>query len=126
MEKRNTIQKQLVLDAVVKLASHPTADDVYNQVVSMYPNISKGTVYRNLNSLAEDGQLRKISVPDSADRFDATTKPHYHIKCIKCESFYDIEIPYINDIDNRVKSITGYALEGHDIVFKGTCPLCRQ
>ncbi|HZK70774.1 MAG TPA: transcriptional repressor [Clostridia bacterium] len=125
MGKRTTIQKQLVLDAVVNLASHPTADDVYNEVILKYSNISKGTVYRNLNSLVDDDQLRRISVPDAADRFDATNKPHYHIKCKKCEVFYDIDTPYISEIDTKIADIIGFELEGHDIVFKGICPKCK-
>src|SRR5659263_154499 len=125
MEKRSTIQKQLVLDEVMKSASHLTADDVYNIIVIKYSNISKGTVYRNLNSLVDDGQLRRISVPDAADRFDATNKPHYHIKCKICYVFNDVDTPYISDIDIKIADITGFELEGHDIIFKGICPKCK-
>jgi len=125
MEKRSTIQKQLVLDEVMKSASHLTADDVYNIIVIKYSNISKGTVYRNLNSLVDDGQLRRISVPDAADRFDATNKPHYHIKCKICDVFNDVDTPYISDIDIKIAKITGFELQGHDIIFKGICPKCK-
>jgi Fe2+ or Zn2+ uptake regulation protein len=82
-------------------------------------------VYRNLNSLVDDGQLRRISVPDAADRFNATNKPHYHIKCKKCGGFYDIDTPYISDIDVKIAKITGFELESHDIIFKGICPKCK-
>lgn len=81
MEKRNTVQKQLVLQAVRELQCHPTADEVYQHVAARHPSISKATVYRNLNSLAEDGLLRRVAMPDAADRFDFTVGPHYHIKC---------------------------------------------
>ncbi len=59
MEKRNTIQKQLVLDAVFRLANHPTAEEVYAEVARSHPTVSKATVYRNLGSLSEDGLLRQ-------------------------------------------------------------------
>ena len=70
MEKRNTIQKQLVLDAVFRLANHPTAEEVYAEVARSHPTVSKATVYRNLGSLSEDGLLRHIKMPGGADRFD--------------------------------------------------------
>ena len=70
MEKRNTIQKQLVLDAVFRLANHPTAEEVYAEVARSHPSVSKATVYRNLGSLSEDGLLRHIKMPGGADRFD--------------------------------------------------------
>lgn len=67
MEKRNTIQKQLVLDAVFRLANHPTAEEVYAEVARSHPTVSKATVYRNLGSLSEDGLLRHIKMPGGAD-----------------------------------------------------------
>ena len=63
MEKRNTIQKQLVLDAVFRLANHPTAEEVYAEVARSHPTGGKATVYRNLGSLSEDGLLRHIKMP---------------------------------------------------------------
>ncbi|QSX06748.1 transcriptional repressor [Sedimentibacter sp. zth1] len=126
MRKRNTIQGQLVLDAVKQLANHPTAEDVYNYVVQLHPNISKGTVYRNLNSLSEDGLLLKISVPDAADRFDQTTHMHYHIKCMNCGKFEDVELEYMSGIDDKVSKATKYNILGHDIVFKGVCSECNS
>lgn len=124
MKKRNTIQGQLVLNAVRQLGNHPTADDVYNYVVKIHPNISKGTVYRNLNSLAEDGLLFKISVPDAADRFDHTLEMHYHIKCMNCGEFVDVSIDYMQDLDDKVSSVTGYKIYSHDVIFKGICANC--
>ncbi len=124
MRKRNTIQGQLVLNAVRQLGNHPTADDVYNYVVQMHPNISMGTVYRNLNSLAEDGILVKISVPDAADRFDHTLEKHYHIKCMNCKEFVDVNLDYMQDLDDKVAELTKYKILSHDVVFKGICHNC--
>lgn len=126
MIKRNTIQKQLILNAVRNLRNHPTADDVYNYIVQNHPNISKGTVYRNLNSLAEDGILIKISVPDAADRFDDTLKKHYHIKCMECKEFMDVNLDYMQELDDKVSEMTKYKIFSHDIVFKGICQSCAD
>lgn len=58
--KRNTIQRTLVLEAVNHLRSHATAEEVYDAIVQQHPHISKGTVYRNLNQLAKDGEIQKL------------------------------------------------------------------
>ena len=90
MQKRNTIQRQLVISAVRSLSNHPTAEEVYNRIVLDYPDISKGTVYRNLNSLVDSGLLHRVSVPSSADRYDHMLTKHYHVQCVKCHRFITV------------------------------------
>ncbi|MDD6142906.1 MAG: transcriptional repressor, partial [bacterium] len=68
MARRNTIQRSLVLEAVNRLHSHATADEVYEEIIQEYPTISKATVYRNLNLLSEMGEIRRLEIPGSADR----------------------------------------------------------
>lgn len=126
MKKRNTIQKNLVLKAVCQLTCHPTAEEIYIFIKDGYPDISRATVYRNLNILAEEGRIKRISVPDSADRFDVTVTPHYHIKCTDCGCFIDLKLPYFQDIDRKAADETGYIMEEHDIVFRGICPGCAR
>lgn len=126
MKKRNTIQGKLVLDAVNQLANHPTADDVYEYVSKLYPNISKGTVYRNLNSLSDEGLILKIEVPNSADRFDKTTYNHYHIRCLNCSKFEDVDVGYLDNINKEVESKTGYKILNHNIIFSGICSECLK
>lgn len=127
MAKRNTIQRQLVIAAVRFLANHPTAEEVYDRIIQEYPDISKGTVYRNLNSLVESGLLGKISVPSGADRFDHILARHYHIKCTRCGKFMNVEhFEYIPDLEDKVAALTGYKMDHHDIVFSGVCPDCQK
>ena len=125
MTRHNTIQRSLVLDAVNRLKSHATADEVYAEVAATHPNISKATVYRNLNLLSEMGMIRKLEIPGGADRFDHICKEHCHVKCEKCGRVFDIEIPYIDGLDNRVDNRNGFELTGYDILFRGICPGCR-
>ena len=127
MVKRNTIQRQLVIAAVRFLANHPTAEEVYDRITMEYPDISKGTVYRNLNSLVESGLLGKVSMPSGADRFDHILSKHYHIKCIHCGNFMNVEdLDYFHDLDQKVGAVTSYKMEHHDIVFNGLCPECQK
>ena len=72
-------QRELVLQAVLENPIHPTADGVYQQVRQQNPRISLGTVYRNLNFLAEMGMIRKISMPVGSDRFDGRLDQHDHM-----------------------------------------------
>ena len=127
MAKRNTIQRQLVIAAVRFLADHPTAEEVYDRITMEYPDISKGTVYRNLNSLVESGLLGKVSVPSGADRFDHILARHYHIKCNHCGNFMNVEnFDYFHDLDDKLATATGFKMEHHDIVFSGLCPECQK
>lgn len=123
MQKRNTIQRQLVISAVRSLSNHPTAEEVYNRIVLDYPDISKGTVYRNLNSLVDSGLLRRVSVPSSADRYDHILTKHYHVQCRKFMSVDDLD--YFQDLDDKIAQLTGFRMENHNIVFQGVCPECQ-
>lgn len=130
VKKRNTIQRKLVLEGVVKHGSHPTADEIYEMVSEAHPSISKGTVYRNLNLLSEEGDLRKIRVADGADRFDHNTHAHNHIKCEACGSFYDVigenadPVEELQNISNAVSAKTGFTKCRVEVVFTGICPSC--
>ncbi|MEG2930430.1 MAG: transcriptional repressor [Ruthenibacterium sp.] len=127
MEKRNTVQKQLVLDAVARLANHPTADAVYNEVVRSHPSVSKATVYRNLTGLAQDGLIRHVAMADGADRFDhCVSYPHDHIVCTTCGAFGDAPIVTDASMDALVSEQTGYHSVQHDIVYNGECPVCAK
>ena len=79
--KRRTIQRALVLSAVMELNDHPTAEEVYRYAAQRTPTISRGTVYRNLSQLADEGTISRIPVPNAPDRFDSATGPHYHLVC---------------------------------------------
>ncbi len=94
--RRNTIQKDLVRNAVYEMRRHVTANEVYEFVKEAYPTIGKGTVYRNLDILVEEGALRKVEVPDGPNRFDFTLKKdHYHVRCIKCGEIFDVDMDQI-------------------------------
>ena len=125
MERRNTIQKSLVFDAVNRLRCHATAEEVYDFVKKEYPSISKATVYRNLNLLAEENKIRKIEIPGEPDRFDHIVGPHYHAKCIKCGKIFDIDADIKISLDSIAKA-NDFAIEDFDILFRGVCPKCKD
>jgi len=126
MIKRNTIQRNMVLDAVRKLHNHPTADEVYALVKEGYPNISRATVYRNLSLLCDAGEIRKREVPNSPDRYDHNTTNHYHVKCAVCGKFMDLDMEYLEDLNKKVTNTNGFVLTSHNIVFSGICEDCQN
>ena len=125
MERRNTIQKALILRAVCDLKRHLTADEVYEFVKRDHPSIGKGTVYRNLAILTEEGAIRKVEVPDGSDRFDFTLNNHYHVSCVKCGEVFDGDMDEIPDLQKKIHDTHGMEFLTYDIFFKGICPECR-
>lgn len=126
MIKRNTVQCALVLEAVNKLRHHATAEEIYSEIAREHPSISRATVYRNLGRLAQTGKIRKVSMPDGADRFDHLQHEHHHIRCEKCGRLFDADMDYIADLDKSIRDLHGFKLTGYDIIFKGICPECRE
>lgn len=126
MIKRNTIQRSLVLETVNLLHCHATADTIYEHIARHHPTVSRGTVYRNLNQLSEDGVIQKIEVPGGADRFDHQCHNHYHIKCLKCGGIFDVDMEYIPGFENSIKDTHGFQIKGYSIMFQGICPSCNK
>lgn len=123
---RNTNQRSVILSNVLSRKDHPSADDIYLSIHEKYPTISRGTVYRNLKLLADQGKILHISVPNTADRFDSTLNKHYHFVCEVCKKVYDIDVPYMKSLDKQINNIDGFLIKDYDLVFKGICPECRK
>ncbi len=126
MIRRKTIQYALVLEAVHRLGCHPTANQIYDELATQHQSISRGTVYRNLGRLCENGAIQRREITGGADRFDHIPTPHYHAKCIRCNRVFDVDMEYIADIDQSIKGPHGFVFCGHDIVFKGVCSQCKD
>jgi len=103
---------------------HPTADVVYMNVRKTFPNISLGTVYRNLTLLADIGEISRIRVGDGVDHFDADTSPHYHFICKECGSVIDLEMEDMTDINETANKNFSGLIEGHITYFYGKCGNC--
>lgn len=119
-------QREAIKEYLSQTKEHPTADIIYMNIKKRFPNISLGTVYRNLNLLVETGEIIKVDGMDGSDHFDMNTNPHYHFVCNDCGSIHDLEmksIDYINDIANE-----GFSgkVEGHVTYFYGICGQCLK
>jgi Fur family peroxide stress response transcriptional regulator len=118
-------QRESIKNFLLSRYDHPTADTVYMNVREEFPNISLGTVYRNLSLLVEMGEAMKITT-DGADRFDGHVEPHSHFICRKCHALLDIQTP--DEIRINQEAQKGFAglIEGHSIQYFGICGDCIQ
>ena len=92
---KHSRQRDCIRDFLANRCDHPTAETVYLNVRKEFPNISLGTVYRNLSLLTKLGEIRKLSTGIGPDRFDGNISPHYHIFCTECGNVLDLEIENI-------------------------------
>ena len=105
-QTRMTRQRMVILEELKKVRTHPTADELYAMVRARLPRISLGTVYRNLDFLAETGEILKLEAAGSIRRFDGDIRPHQHIRCTNCGRVGDVmsSVP--------VPDIAGLRVEG--------------
>ncbi len=123
--KRYSRQRELIYHAILQTNRHPTAEMVYQWLKPTCPNLSLGTVYRNLNLLAEEGLL--IRMPFPVERYDARTFPHPHFRCQECGEVYDMALPYNSALDAGAASAQkDFRIDSHDLTFTGLCPNCRR
>ena len=119
---RNSKQRDLILDIITSSYSHPTAEDIYNVALKTIPNISLGTVYRNLDILQDMGSIRRINIESNTYRYDRAGNNHAHFVCNECEEIIDISQEMFQNLDE----ISGNKILSYDIIFKGICKNCLK
>jgi Fe2+ or Zn2+ uptake regulation protein len=106
--------------------THPTADWIYDEVRKVIPNISKGTVYRNLKVLQETGQISEIKIGNSVTRYEGKLKNHYHFHCQQCGRIFDLDEPVQDTFNDKIAAKTGFKVLYHQLEFRGLCDKCQQ
>lgn len=119
---RNTKQKELILKIINNSYNHPTALDIYKEAKKTIPNISLGTIYRNLKLLTEQNEIRMIKMKDNINRFDHINQKHSHFICLKCGKIMDVYEDYLNS----KKTIDDNIVMDYEINFKGICKTCSK
>lgn len=119
-------QRESIKNCLMGRYDHPTADTLYMAIREEYPNISLGTVYRNLNLLVELGEIQKLTCGDGADHFDAETSPHYHFLCKDCGQVSDMAMENMDELNTIAnQNCTGH-IDNHMIYFYGSCGACMK
>ena len=124
--RKHSKQRDMIKEFLMTRKDHPTADVVYSNVRIQNPNISLGTVYRNLTLLADTGEILRLRVGDGVDHFDADTSPHYHFVCSECGSVIDLEMDDISSITETAAARFKGQIAGHVTYFHGTCENCME
>ena len=111
---------KVILDIINNSDTHLTAELVFFELKKEYPSVALATVYNNLNSLCQQGEIRKISVEGCTERYDKNTR-HDHLVCRRCGKLSDI---HLEDITEQLKKQVGFEIDGYDIKVQYLCPEC--
>ena len=126
MEYRKSQHRERILEILEETRSHPTADWIYMRLKEEIPELSLGTVYRNLKVLMDQGLIQKLPFGSTFDRFEAKIAPHYHLVCEKCGLVEDFEMPQYAAINSQAEKMSEFKISRHRIDFFGICGKCRK
>lgn len=124
-QTRNTKQRTVILEKLRQVCTHPTADEIYAMTREELPRISLGTVYRNLEVLARQGEILCLENGAAQKRFDGDVRPHHHVRCTECgkiaDVFADLPVPSLES-----GAVDGFTVTGAQILFEGVCERCKM
>ena len=125
MKRRETRQRKAILNILREADSHPTADWIYDEVRKTIPDISKGTVYRNLKILKDTGEISELNLNGTVSRYEGRQDNHYHFRCERCGKIFDLDEPVNSELDTRIAERTGFKVSYHQLEFRGLCNDCQ-
>jgi Fur family peroxide stress response transcriptional regulator len=124
---RITPQRLAVLKILAESTSHPSVDDIYQEVKTEFPTTSLATVYKAVSLLKELNEVLELGFPDGSNRYDGNNPlPHPHAICMKCKKIMDPELMNIDALSEEMSRKTGYKIFHHRLDFFGLCPDCQQ
>lgn len=121
-----TVQRRTIAEIVMQRHDHPTTDQIYEDVRTQAPEISRATVYRTLETLVEIGAIRRAHYLGPASRFDANVNHHHHLVCMQCNSVVDYEDSQIDDLHVPEQSGSGFKIKDYSIHYIGVCEKCQH
>lgn len=102
-----------------------TADEVFKKAKELDDSIGIATVYRQLNTLAEQNRIQRIRDKDQGYIYDGNRKPHHHFHCNVCGGYTDIRMDYDSELNRMIEEETGAVVSGHQLIFEGVCKHCK-
>ncbi len=124
--KRMTRQRRVIKDILCSTKSHPTADWIYSEARKVLPDISLGTVYRNLQVLLEDGTIQELNYGKGVSRFDGNPCRHYHFVCTECGRVFDLEMPELEILQQQASQCCDGMIQDYRLEFSGVCADCLK
>jgi Fur family transcriptional regulator, peroxide stress response regulator len=117
--RRRTRQRDIILKIILGTDSHPTAEWIYRQARRKIPNLSQGTVYRNLNLLVEENAIQSVMAGDGVVRYDRRLGDHAHFICTETGRVMDVEAPAMDELIESFHRQTGHLVTSCRILFYG-------
>lgn len=121
---RLTSQRRIILEELRAAQIHPTADEIYARVKKRLPRVSLGTIYRNLETLAAQGMIRKLDLAGRQRRFEISMEEHYHVRCVHCDKLEDVVLDGTVDLPAMLRDSNNYEICDVRLEFLGVCPEC--
>ena len=122
-----TQQRLEILHYLDSHHTHPTADEIYQDLVKKYPSLSKTTVYNNLETLTNEGIIQQLTICPSEHRYDFNKEMHHHFICKQCGRIYDVYFPCPNiEIIKKDIMKSGHKVEEIHGYFRGICKECLK
>jgi Fe2+ or Zn2+ uptake regulation protein len=122
---RITPQRRVIFELLAQDASHPTADEVYQRVLAVMPDVSRTTVYNTLRELVALGALTEVQdLSEAGQRYDTNTDVHHHLFCMRCHALIDIHHDS-EGLTLSAEETSGYQILRRQVTFYGVCPDCQ-
>lgn len=127
MFTRFSKKRQGIIDCIKNTREHPSAEWIYEKLKPLYPDLSLGTVYRNLGELVDKGIIKSVGTVQNKERFDGDVSPHSHVVCSRCGKITDVlNIDLPDDIKTKAAKLTDYNIESSSLTFYGLCADCKK
>ena len=123
--RRHSRKRDAILNCIRQSRVHPSAEWIYAQLKPEHPDLSLGTVYRNLALFRESGEVVCVATVRGADRLDACTEPHAHFICEQCGAVLDVDVPQ-DDLRSDLETRYGVRVQRSELLFRGVCSACRE
>jgi Fe2+ or Zn2+ uptake regulation protein len=124
---RQTKQRKVILEELRKTKTHPTAEELFFLVKKHIPNISLGTIYRNLDFLKKQKQILELSLEKNFNHYDGNIQKHYHFYCKKCKKIFDIyQLKIFKNLENMLLKKHNFYIEDYTLNFYGYCANCKK
>ena len=128
IQKRRTVQKSAIEDALLRAQGHVSAEELHLIVRKHLPRISIGTVYRNLKALVEDGKALKVPAPDGRLLFESASERHHHLRCLHCNKVFNCYIDQSEfiSIAREAADKSGFLMKDFSVTIEGFCSACED
>ena len=123
---KNFRKRNAILSCLRQTTLHPSAEWIFTRLKPEYPDLSLGTIYRNLALFKEQGEIVSLGTVNGVERFDGNVEPHVHFVCAGCDAVTDLhEIKVPTQLGTDVEKKTGCHIEACQLTFTGLCSNCR-